>query len=183
MWDAILSALILVLVVWLICLWVNGPRMQCRDGMVTNFSELKGQERKKAIEYILRNLKTNPLRSGMGNATDIEENFLQGLYGDDWEKNPEPVQLTNPNEPKPYQLVEAVYGGIPYYLYEWRDLRYSPEWYPGNRAAVMNSKTWFQKTMKLRDADFWNVEREQEKKRIVDVPQVLADDVYRTPVV
>ena len=186
----------------------NGPPMQCRNGMVTNFSKLRGTEKQKAIKHILKNvsrtvdrngfqtgpwagpwdlingkLRENTSRSGMGNATDIEEQFLQGIYGSDWEKNPEPVQLTDPNKPRPYELVEAVYGGVPYYLYEWRDLKYSPEWYSKHNPAIMNSKTWFQKTLKLRDADFWNVEREKEGKRIVDVAAVLQNRIYDSPIV
>jgi hypothetical protein len=189
--DTILIVAIFIITLWLIIILINGPSMVCRDGMVTNFSKLRGTEKQNAIKYILGNIDRNRPnllnnginRSGMGNATDIEENFLQSIYGSEWEKDPEPVQLTDPNKPKPYELVEAVYGGIPYYLYEWRDLKYGPEWYPKHRPAIMNSKTWFQKTLKLRDADFWNVEREKEGKRIVDVAAVLQNKIYESPIV
>lgn len=181
MFDAILLALILVLVVWLICLLVGGPRMQCRAGMVTNFNKLRGKEKEKAIDFLIQQAKK--YRSGFLNGDDIEEDFVNRLFGPDWVKDPEPVQLSDPNKPKPFQVVEAVYGGIPYYLYDWRDMGYRPEWGPNHHPSVLNSKSWFQKTLKVREADFWNTEREEQGKRVVDINQVLNNEVYQSPLV
>ncbi len=178
MLDELLTVFIIIMLIWAICTYVQGPNMCCRAGFVTNYHSLRGNERQRANRYILNSIK----RSGLTNAEEIEDEFLQRLYGPTWKADPEPVQLTDPNKPKPYNLIETVYGDVPFYMYEWRDIRYGPEWGPTYNPHIMNSKTWFQKTMRLREAEFWKEEMEREGKLSKDIKEVLENEVYRQPV-
>lgn len=67
------------------------------------------------------------------------------------------VQLTNKDEPKPYNMQVGLYGGVPVTFYNEEDMLYSPEWYHGVGSGlyIQNMRTTFKKVNWPTQKAFW----------------------------
>lgn len=67
------------------------------------------------------------------------------------------IQLTNKDEPKPYNMQVGLYGDVPVTFYEEEDMLYSPEWYHGVGSGlyIQNMRTAFKKVNWPIQKAFW----------------------------
>jgi hypothetical protein len=57
-----------------------------------------------------------------------------------------PLQLTAPDEPKPYKFWSGTYGDVPLNLYDVKDIAYKPEWDHRTAMYIPNMRTIFRNT-------------------------------------
>ena len=72
------------------------------------------------------------------------------------EPEPNPIQITPKDQPKPYKLTKGTYGDVPIEFYDLADEYYRPEWYDlSNTMYVPNMRTTFRKVNTPIESSFW----------------------------
>ncbi len=66
-----------------------------------------------------------------------------------------PIELTPPDEPKPYKFWSGTYGDVPLSLYDVKDVMYKPEWDHRTSMYIPNMRTVFRNTYTPQESRFW----------------------------
>ena len=66
-----------------------------------------------------------------------------------------PLQLTPPNEPKPYKFWSGTYGDVPLNIYDVKDVAYKPEWDHRTAMYIPNMRTSYKNTYTPIESSFW----------------------------
>ncbi len=92
----------------------------------------------------------NHAREGLGGIPIADPDLMNLMPLPDYE----PIQISE-GETKPYKHRGGLYGDVPLYIYDVKDVAYKPEWDHNTGIYIPNMRTIYRQTYTPIEASFW----------------------------
>ena len=110
--------------------------------------------------FVRTNLETNNMkcsgrREGLGGIPIEDPDIMKLMPEFNGSYEFKPIPITPEGEPKSYKHWGGLYGDVPLYIYDIKDVAYKPEWDHNSAIYVPNMRTTFRQTYTPIEASFW----------------------------